>query len=191
MGGAITVGSWKSPSPPVWSNVFRAVGTGWLKSTGRVGRVMRFHRLAPSPCRGTGRMGWNSIAPPTLESPEFTSPSAKLTSKRENNAHTSESGFESFLPVSATSLSDAPLGSCPPAAVAKETNASRLAAPRNDRMRVTPRGSFLMFVLHSAITDSGVITAVRWAPSPRAPTRRTPRGPRGRAASAARRTLHG
>ena len=83
-------------------------------------------------------MGWNIIAPPTLESPEFTSPSAKLTSKRENNAHTSESGFESFLPVSATSLSDAPLGSCPPAAGAKETNASRLAAPRNDRMRVTP-----------------------------------------------------
>ncbi len=52
-------------------------------------------------------MGWKSILLPIFESPELTSPSAKLRSKRENNAHTSESGFESFLAVSARSLSEA------------------------------------------------------------------------------------
>ena len=72
-----------------------------------VGRVMRFHLLAPLPYRGIGRMGWKIILLPIFGSPEFNSPSEKLRSKRANNAQTSPMGFESFLPVSARSLGGA------------------------------------------------------------------------------------
>jgi hypothetical protein len=93
---------------------------------------MKFHRFAPSPCSGTGRIGWKIIVPPAFESPEFMSPSAKVSSKRANNAHTSEIGFESFLAVSARSVSEAVLASCALATGANEMNASRVT-PKYDR----------------------------------------------------------
>src|SRR5512133_50651 len=98
---------------------------------------MRFHLCSPLPYRGTGRMGWKSIAPPTLGSVEGALPSEELRLKRANNAHTSESGFESFLPTSARFFWAAS-GCCPPAPGANETNASRLAANTYDRICCLP-----------------------------------------------------
>ncbi len=67
-----------------------------------------------------------------------------------------------------------------------------LALPPAVLMVVSPLGARCPgFAGVRGVASPGVITAVRWAPSPRAPTRRTPRGPRGRAGSASRRALHG
>src|SRR4030095_9974183 len=89
VGGEITIGSWMSPDPPVRSKVLKPVGTDAVNRTGMVVRVMKFHLLAPLPYRGSGRMGWKINLLPIFGSPRFTSPSAKLRSKRANNAHTS------------------------------------------------------------------------------------------------------
>ena len=80
-------------------------------------------------------MGWKIILPPTFLWPEFRLPSEKVRSNSVNRAQTSEIGFESFLPVSATSPCSGAVtpppgwtrGSCPRAAVAKKTRASSSA----------------------------------------------------------------
>ena len=125
-----------SPIPPLRSNLFGPVGIGWLNRNGMVGRVINFHSFSSLPKRGIGNMGWKSILPPTRGWPGFRLPSEKLRSNSVNKAQTFESGFASFLAVSAASPASGAVtpspgstrASCPRAPVVKKTKASSSAA---------------------------------------------------------------
>jgi hypothetical protein len=125
-----------SPLPPLRSNSFGPVGIGWLNRNGMGGRVINFHSFSSLPKRGIGNMGWKIIRPPTRGWPGFRLPSEKLRSNSVNRAQTFESGFASFLAVSAASPASGAVtrspgstrASCPRAPVVNKTKANSSAA---------------------------------------------------------------
>ena len=72
-----------------------------------------------------------------------------------NNAHTSESGFESFLPVSARSLSEAALGSCPPATGCERDEREQTRRKEIESHLLPPR-SFLRMLAVERYDDGSV-----------------------------------
>ena len=94
------------PQTPLVGEVVRdPVGTGVLKTIGTMGRVMSFHWCVSAAVEGEWehRLEEHRRRPPP-DRPVFTSPSEKSRSNSVKSAHTFETGFDSFAPISAASL---------------------------------------------------------------------------------------